>query len=132
MKCVFDNNLPPKLARALNELEGEYGIAVVHLRDEFPANTDDITWIKELGKEPECFVITKDRNIKRNPHEKKAWEESGLNIVFLQKSWFNHDLWEISWRMVKRWRELREKVATMKRDQVIVLPITGKIELLKK
>jgi predicted nuclease of predicted toxin-antitoxin system len=45
MKCVFDNNLPPKLARALNELEGEQGIEVVHLRDQFPENTDDITWI---------------------------------------------------------------------------------------
>lgn len=132
MKCVFDNNLPPKLARALNELEGEHGIEVVHLRDAFPENTDDITWIKELSTETECFVITKDRNIRKNPHERKAWEESGLNIVFLQKSWFNHTLWEISWRMVKRWRELCDKIATLKRDQVIVLPITGKIEVMRK
>ena len=29
--------------------QGKYGIKVVHLRDEFPANTDDITWIKELS-----------------------------------------------------------------------------------
>jgi hypothetical protein len=44
----------------------------------------------------------------------------------------NHTLWEISWRMVKRWRELRDKVSTIQRDEVIVLPITGKIEVLKK
>lgn len=127
MKCVFDNNLPPKLARAINELEGKHGIETVHLRDIFPANTEDIVWITELSKENECFVITKDRNIRRNPTELEAWKESGLKIVFLQKSWMNHDLWEISWRLIKRWKELTEIVKRMKRSETVLLPITGKI-----
>jgi predicted nuclease of predicted toxin-antitoxin system len=128
MKCIFDNNLPPRLARALNELEGPHGIEVVHLREILPENTDDITWMKHFSKESDCFVITKDRNIRKNPHEVKAWQESGLRIVFLQKSWFNHELWEISWRMIKRWQDLIKAVKRMKRNQTIILPLTGKIE----
>lgn len=127
MKCVFDNNLPPKLARALNELEGKNGIEVIHLREAFPANTDDITWINALGKESDCFVVTKDRNIRKNPHERKAWQESGLRIIFLQKTWFNHDFWDISWRLIKRWGDLKKAVSKMKANETMILPITGKI-----
>jgi predicted nuclease of predicted toxin-antitoxin system len=127
MKCVFDNNLPPKLARALNELEGKNGIEVIHLREAFPANTDDITWINALGKESDCFVVTKDRNIRRNPHERKAWQESGLRIIFLQKSWFNHGFWDISWRLIKRWGDLKKAVSKMKANETMILPINGKI-----
>jgi predicted nuclease of predicted toxin-antitoxin system len=132
MKCVFDNNLPPKLARALNELEGKNGIEVIHLRDAFPADTDDVTWIRNLGDENDCFVVTKDRSIRKNPHEKKAWDESGLKIVFLQKSWFNHNLWEISWRMLKRWKEITMKIERINKNEGLLLPITGKIEIIKK
>jgi len=132
MKCVFDNNLPPKLARALNVLEGQHGIEVLHLRDIFPENTDDITWINELSKESDCFIITKDKNIRRNPHERKAWKESGLKIVFLQKTWFNHDFWQISWRLIKRWIDLKKAVDRMKDNETLILPITGKIENIEK
>ena len=70
--------MPPKLAKTLNYLEGEHGILVQHLKDKFPPNTPDIEWIKKLAEDDGWFVITKDSNIKKNDHEKKAWEESGL------------------------------------------------------
>ena len=57
MKCIFDNNLPPRFARALNELEGPHGIEVIHLRDIFPENIDDITWKNHFSKESDCFEI---------------------------------------------------------------------------
>ena len=41
MKCLFDNNMPPKLARTLNYLEGDDGITVEHLKDKFPADISD-------------------------------------------------------------------------------------------
>jgi hypothetical protein len=33
MKCVFDENMPIKLCRALNYLEGEHGIQVKHMTE---------------------------------------------------------------------------------------------------
>ena len=114
MTCVFDENLPPKLARALNELEGNNGIEVKHLRDLFPAKTKDIEWIESLSNIEDCFIITKDRNIKRNPHERNAWKESRLQIVFLQKSWNNQKFWDFSWKMIKRWEDIKFNIKSKK------------------
>ena len=97
MTCIFDENLPPRLAKALNELEGSNGIDVLHLREMFPPGTKDIEWIEELSKIDDCFIITKDRNIKRNPHEYLAWKESKLPIVFMQKTWKDQKFWDLSW-----------------------------------
>lgn len=127
MTCVFDENLPPKLAKALNILEGKTGIDVFHIRDRFPPKTTDIEWISSLSKIKDCFVITKDRSIKKNLHEYLAWKESNLKIVFLQKSWKNQKLWDIAWKFVKRWNEVKAKI---EKADSIMLPITGKIEVL--
>lgn len=125
MTCVFDENLPPKLARALNTLEGERGIEVFHLRDRFPASTKDIEWIKSLSEINDCFVITKDRNIRRNPHELLAWKESNLKIVFLKKAWNNQSFWNQSWKFIKRWEDIKKKI---ERVDSFLLPVSGKIE----
>ena len=61
MKCLFDNNMPPKLARTINYLEGDDGITVEHLKDKFPADISDIDWIKKLTNEGDWFVITRDK-----------------------------------------------------------------------
>ena len=49
MKCLFDNNLPPKLARTLNFLEGDEGVSVEHLKEKFPPDISDVEWIKKLS-----------------------------------------------------------------------------------
>ena len=125
MTCIFDENLPPKLARALNELEGSNGIKVLHLREMFPPSTKDIEWIKELAIIDNCFIITKDRNIKRNPHEYLAWQESNLSIVFMKKSWKDQKSWNMSWKLIKRWEEIKQKVSF---NKSLLLPVAGKIE----
>jgi len=51
MKCLFDNNLPPKLAKTLGYLEGNDGISVEHLKEKFPSNISGIDWIKKLSME---------------------------------------------------------------------------------
>lgn len=125
MTCVFDENLPPKLAKALNTLEGKRGIEVFHLRDRFPANTKDIEWINSLSEIDNCFIITKDRNIRRNPHELLAWKESNLKIVFLKKAWDNQSFWNQSWKFIKRWEDIKNKI---ERVDSFLLPVSGKIE----
>lgn len=125
MTCIFDENLPPKISKAFNELEGGSGIEVKHIRDLFPPSTKDIEWINELSKIGECFIITKDRNIKRNPHEYLAWQESKLPIVFMQKSWKDQGFWDMSWKLLKRWEEIKSKIINGKS---LLLPINGKIE----
>lgn len=91
----------------------------------FPPSTTDVEWITKLGKIDDCFIITKDRNIKQNPHEYKAWKESGLPVVFMQKSWKDQKFWDLSWKIIKRGDEIK-KVVSLKKS--FLLPVVGKIE----
>lgn len=85
MKVLFDNNLAPALARALNELfVGQHEI--IALRDKFPANTADIDWINALNKEGKWVIISGDRRITRNKAEKRAFVSSKLIGFFLSSS----------------------------------------------
>lgn len=127
MRCLFDNNLPPKLAKTLNYLEGDDGISVEHLKDKFPPNTSDIEWMEKLSKEGDWFIITRDNKIKKRPHERKAWQESHMPIVFLQKTWTNHNLWEIAWRFIKYWPKLKESVCHSGKAKSFTLTIQGKL-----
>ena len=127
MKCLFDNMMPPKLAKTLSFLEGEDGIPVIHIREKFPPDTPDIKWIEELAKESDWFVITRDNQIRKGAPERKAWQESHIPIVFLQKSWINQDLWEIAWRLIKYWPGLKKKINLSKNNTSFLLAINGKI-----
>ena len=127
MKCLFDNNMPPKLAKTLSFLEGEDGIPVTHFKEKFPPETPDIKWIEELTKENDWFVITRDNQIRKKTHERKAWQESHIQIVFLQKSWINHDLWEIVWRLIKYWPKLKKYINQNRTNESFLLTINGKI-----
>ncbi|TVT84568.1 hypothetical protein [Pseudomonas sp. H3(2019)] len=58
MNFLLDNNLPPALARALNELSKSEGHTVTPLRDKFPQSTSDMTWISTLSEEGGWAVIS--------------------------------------------------------------------------
>jgi predicted nuclease of predicted toxin-antitoxin system len=89
MKCVFDENMPIRLCRALNYLEGEHGIQVKHITEFVSPSTPDIEWMRILGKDKNCFVITKDNRIKQNPAEILAWKESNLIVELVPTpGWF--------------------------------------------
>jgi len=89
MKCLFDNMMPPKLAKTLSFLEGDDGIPVTYFKEKFPPDTPDIKWIEELAKESDWFVITKDNQIRKRTHERKAWQESHIpkKYPFLPQSY---------------------------------------------
>ncbi|MDI6025763.1 hypothetical protein QBK99_06110 [Corticibacterium sp. UT-5YL-CI-8] len=70
MKILIDNNISPKVARAINELgKGPHGDFCVALRDKFPASTPDTEWIYKLGAERGWCVISADLAITRNKAE---------------------------------------------------------------
>ena len=131
MKCLFDNNLSPKLARTLNYLEGDEGITVEHIKEKFSADTPDISWIEKLKKEGGWFVITKDNQIRKKPHERKAWQESHIPFVFLHKTWFNHGFWEIAWRFIRYWPELKETITNDRKIESFELSVKGKLTVIK-
>lgn len=128
MTCVFDENLPIRLSKTLDYLEGEHGIRVKHITEIVKPSTSDEDWISLLGKDESCFVVTKDNKIKRNPAEVMAWRESGLTIIFLQDSWFDLDFWTMSWRFIKIWPNLKLKIARTYNKKSILVRIKGGFE----
>jgi hypothetical protein len=131
MKCLFDNNLPPKLAVTLNYLEGDDGMVVEHIKEKFSSDTPDIEWINKLAKEGGWFVITKDNQIRKKPHERQVWKESHIPVVFLQKSWINYDFWGIAWRFVKYWPDLKRSISQNKKIVSFELTVNGKITVIE-
>ena len=127
MKCLFDNNMSPKLARTLNFLEGDDGITVEYLKEKFPSNTSDIEWINKLAKEGNWFIITQDNKIRKRSLERKAWQESHIPIVFLQKSWVKQSFWETTWKFIRYWPKLKESIYRNRKKESFELSINGKI-----
>lgn len=128
MKCIFDENMPPKLAQALNFLEGKNGIEVKHMTEIVVPSTSDEDWIRLLGEDSSNFVITKDNRIKKNQAEILAWKESNLTIIFLQDSWFSLDFWDICWKFLKVWPELKKSIIRSSSRKTMLLHIQGRIE----
>lgn len=94
MRFFVDNCLPPRLARAFNEL-GKPEHTFVHLR-EHPALTPsstDVEWIELLVKEKNWVILTKDKNIMKKPVEKAAFQSAKLTGFFLDKTWKDLDFW---------------------------------------
>ena len=131
MSCLFDNNLPIKLAKTLNFLEGDDGIVIKHLQEKFSANTSDVDWIEILKNEGGWFVITKDNQIRKKPHERKAWQESHIPIVFLPKSWMEFNLWEMAWRLIRYWPNLKDIITRNNKTESFELTINGKMTVIK-
>jgi len=129
VKCLFDNNLSPKLAKTLSYLEGNDGIVVEHIKEKFSSDTPDIEWINKLAKEGGWFVITEDTQIRKKPHERKAWQESHIPIVFLSKLWVKQNFWDIAWRLIKYWPYLKESISHNNKAKFFELTINGKINI---
>lgn len=115
MRFFLDNNIAPKIAKALHELCREHN-HVVCLRDMFDPATPDVEWIKTLSEEIESgwIVVTCDSKIRRNPHETQVWREAGLPTYFLTKSWTTLQFWDQARNFVKLWPCLLEHASKAK------------------
>lgn len=105
MKLLLDNNLPPALARALQQLtisKWDQQHQVIALRDKFKPNTPDVEWITALANDDEDWtVVTHDRLNKGL--EREVLRRAGLRVFMLDKSWKNHDFWETSVQLLRWW-----------------------------
>ena len=127
MKLFLDNNLSPRLAKALSALEGEHGNEVIHLRDKYAPNAPDTQWMTELAKEGAWIVITSDYRISKSPHELRAWKEAGLVVFFLRKSWRSLKFWDQAWQLTKQWPSICQEASHASPGQGYIVPLKGTI-----
>ena len=109
VKVLFDHNMPPSLARALNSVIEISGHEAFALRDKFPTNISDIDYFTELGKESGWIVISKDiANAKRGP-ERRAILNSGVLAFYLAKSVQKQSITEQAATILWQWDRLVEQ-----------------------
>lgn len=112
MKVLFDNNLPPSAARAINAVVED---EVVALREKFAANATDEEWLSTLGSEGGWTVVTLDKRILKRPAERAALRRSRVNAFFLKPGWLKPG-WQkrtrlqLTAHLLLRWPSLQQTV----------------------
>jgi hypothetical protein len=104
LKFLFDNNLPPSLARGVAELSKVDAEVeqVVHLRSKFPPNASDETWMRQLLDEGSWIVISCDQ-FKKSKAERELLRQRGLTVFVLDPQWAEHQYWDTAARLVLWW-----------------------------
>lgn len=127
MKFFLDNNLAAKIARGLNGFVSPEH-QVVHLKDQFAANTEDSVWMTQLAGQDGWIIITADVRIGRNPHEICAWKQAGHTIFFLKPGWLKMNFWDQAHKFVKSFPEIINTAQRAKRGESFIVSVNGKVE----
>jgi len=86
MTFYFDENLPPKLAEALELLQEDdpnNQADVKSIIERFGRGAPDEEWIPILGKE-KATVITHDYQIHRRSDQRELYKKHGLGLVIIR------------------------------------------------
>lgn len=134
MKFLLDNNLPPPLARALNELSHIDGHRVIGLREKFAANIPDIDLVHQLKVEGGWVLVSKDK-FSKGTMEKRAIRESRLPVFILAKQWQNASYWDLAHNLVRWWPAITSQAQRISGGGVFKVTwkysAPGKFEILK-
>ena len=131
MKLFLDNNLPPRVARALNELVEPDGHQVVHLRDMFSHSTPDVTWLSELGSQGGWTILSADMRIHKNKAEREAWRRSNTIAFFMTRSWSRLKFTEKAAKILLRWSDLETQTKLVAAPAAFEIGLSGKMKQLK-
>jgi len=112
VKVLIDNNISPRIARALNELLSP-DHEVVALRTKFAADTSDKDWISALSTEGRWVVISGDRRITRNNAEYSTFRSSNLIGFFLARGLYKAKVIKQMERMLALWENMETLANTV-------------------
>lgn len=122
VKVLFDHNMPPPIARALDSLISVGGHNAYALKDKFQVNISDIDYFTALGKEGDWIVISKDlANARRGP-ERRAILASGVLAFYLAKSVQKQSITEQAATIMWQWDRLVQQRQN-NRNGLFQLPI---------
>jgi hypothetical protein len=128
LKLLFDNNVSPKVARAIHELISPHDVAVP-LRDKFSHGAKDIEWIAELGKEGGWCVVSGDLRITKNKAEKAAWLQTDLIGFFMEPAMAKLPPIEQTARLLLRLPLIEAQIALIRGPALFSLPIGNSSKL---
>jgi len=109
VRFFLDNCLSPRYAQSLHALSERDGHRVVHLQDQFPRNSPDVTWLRGLGTEGDWVIVSGDTRIVKTPELKAEWARTRLTAFFLGPGWMNIPYWEQAVLLVRWWPKILEQ-----------------------
>jgi len=108
---MVDNDLPPRLARALHLIFETDGDEVVALREKFGrANVTDADWIKQLGDEGRWAVLSADRRIAKQRPSRELFIGAGLVGFFFSPSLQKAPLHRQAAHIINLWPDIQAQV----------------------
>ena len=118
MRFFIDNNLSDYLAKGMKA----FGEDVVHLKEFFPEETEDVEWLKFVG-EKNLILITRDERVRRNPAELTAFRRYNVGAFFLGGK--NLDRCKIIQQVVRNWPRIKQHATKEKKPFALRVPPSG-------
>lgn len=129
MKLLFDNNISPRVARAINELLSADGDSAYAIRDKYHASTPDIEWITGLASEGGWSVVSGDHRITKNKAERAAWLQTELVGFFLEPSLARLDPLQQTARLLFWLPIIRRQLSLIRGPALFALPLKATSKL---
>lgn len=107
VNILFDHNMPPRIARALNEIVSMDGHAAYALRDKFPTNVSDIDYFGVLDQN--WIVISKDLQNSRKKAERAAIMRNKVIAFYLSPGLQKKKIWEQAAAILWHWDKILEQ-----------------------
>lgn len=86
VKVLFDHNMPPSIACALNEIVKLEGHEAVALKDKFSIDIADTDYFEILGREKDWVIISKDLQNGKKKAERAGIGKNKILAIYLSKS----------------------------------------------
>jgi hypothetical protein len=109
----IDENIPPQFAKAFNLVQDHLNneekkpIKVYSIKDSFGEGCADEDWIPKVG-ENNGIVISNDRRIQRNKHQRELYNNCGVGILFLNNPKSGRSFWDTFKHLVKFWPNIKQ------------------------
>jgi hypothetical protein len=118
----FDNHHAPALVKQLKEQR----VSAVHLREEFPASTDDEVWIPQVA-ERGWIVLTGDLRIRTHKKVKLAFRQARLITFFMQAGYTTkHSHVQVRW-VLSHWTQIEQHASTAQPGDCFIVPEERKV-----
>lgn len=130
MKVVLDENMSPRIARALAAFfDGEH--EVIYLRERFGPGVTDMEWMRTLSSEGPWVVISADRRITRSKAEYSVFRSSRFIGFFLARGLQKAPIRKQLERLLVVWDDIETFVARVESGAVFEVRLSGRLAQLR-
>lgn len=128
MKIAFDENIPPVMVKVFQTLAAEGNILkaeIVSARDYVvTTGLGDVPWLQRFAKDGGKVVISGDKKMRSNPHERLALAEAGFITFMFAPKWGEANSFTKCAMLLHWWPKIQQYIEKSKRGQCWEIPFS--------